>query len=132
MKLEKRGRGIGKLSKLFKSIFFRRKISIITCENHALSKLPAPNQRNVRFEDEFFHDLLDSTVGAAYSDERCFTYAEVADLIRMDFAEFLCASADHSSVRAKGKALKAQQKGFQRVDKPSHSLSVLSAGAQEC
>ncbi|MDG3044144.1 hypothetical protein OE903_10225 [Bacillus sp. B6(2022)] len=51
MKLEK-GSGIGKLSKLFKSIFFRRKISFIAYENDALSKLPASNQRNVRFEDE--------------------------------------------------------------------------------
>ncbi|BDC57978.1 hypothetical protein NC3_09380 [Bacillus altitudinis] len=85
---------------MFKSIFFRRKISFIAYENDALSKLPASNQRNVRFEDELFDDLFDSTVGTTYSDERCFTYAQMAHLIRMDLAEFLCTSANHSSVRA--------------------------------
>ncbi|WP_458110225.1 hypothetical protein [Bacillus zhangzhouensis] len=114
MKLAKGGSGIGKLSKLFKSIFFRRKVSFISYENDDVSKLSAPNQRNVCLKDEFFHDLLDSVIGAAYSVERRFTYVEVADLIRVDIAEFLCASAYHSSVRAKMKSLKrkAQLKGF--------------------
>ena len=58
-----------------------------------MSKLSAPNQRNVCLKDEFFHDLLDSAIGAAYSVERRFTYVEVADLIRVDIAEFLCASS---------------------------------------
>lgn len=34
---------VGKLSKLFKNIFFRRKVSFITYENDDVSKLPASN-----------------------------------------------------------------------------------------
>lgn len=91
---------------MFKNIFFRRKISFITYENDDVSKLPASNQRNICLKNEFFHDLLDSVIGAADSIERCFTYVEVAGLIRLDIAEFLCASADHSSVRAEIKLIK--------------------------
>ncbi|GLJ03845.1 hypothetical protein OAS1_30940 [Bacillus sp. YKCMOAS1] len=91
---------------MFKNIFFRRKVSFITYENDDVSKLPASNQRNVYLKNEFFHDLFDSAIGAAGSIERCFTYAEMADLIRLDIAEFLCASADHSSVRAEIKLIK--------------------------
>ncbi|GLF91122.1 hypothetical protein Saga11_23810 [Bacillus safensis] len=86
-----------------KSIFFRRKVSFITYENDDVSKLSASNQRNVCLKDEFFHDLLDSAIGAADSIEGCFTNVEVANLIRMDIAEFLCDSADDSSVRAEKK-----------------------------
>lgn len=91
---------------MFKNIFFRRKVSFITYENDDVSKLPASNQRNVCLKNEFFHDLFDSAIGAARSIERCFTYVEMASLIGLDIAEFLCASADHSSVRAEIKLIK--------------------------
>ena len=70
-----------------------------------MSKLSASNQRNVWLKNDFFHDLLDSAIGAAHSIERCFADVEVANLIRMDIAEFLCASADDSSVRAERKPI---------------------------
>lgn len=65
-----------------------------------MSKLSASNQRNLCIENEFFHDLLDSAIGDAHSIERGIAYVEVADLIRMAPIEFLCISADHTSVRA--------------------------------
>lgn len=70
-----------------------------------MSKLSASNQRNICLKNDFFHDLLDSVIGAAHSIERCFTDVEVANLIRMDIAEFLCASTDDSSVRAEKKPI---------------------------
>ncbi|MEI4790395.1 hypothetical protein WAX46_08745 [Bacillus sp. FJAT-53060] len=94
---------------MFKSIFFRRKVSFISYENDDVSKLSAPNQGNVCLKDELFHALLYSAVGDASSVERRFTYVEVADLIRVDIAEFLCVSAYYSSVRAKMKTVKRRE-----------------------
>ncbi|MGQ7867209.1 hypothetical protein [Bacillus sp. WC2502] len=100
MKRRKGGIVLGSCPNCSKAFSFVEKFHLSHTKMMMCPSCPHQIKETFVSKMSFFHALFDSAIGDAHSIERGFTHVEVADLIRMDPIEFLCTSADHSSVRA--------------------------------